>query len=75
MKLQPVREVEDMLKLPPLKTFGRKRDHLCCEGWGKRDGKGQWVPLPPAVQQFGGDTHATKAFTIKLSKQGYDKER
>lgn len=73
-KIVPPKEVQELLKLPPLKTFGRKRDHLSCEGWGRRDGNGNWVALPQIVQDLG-DYNPTRGFTTKLATKGYDRSR
>jgi hypothetical protein len=37
--------IEAVLRLPPLKTFGRKADHFGCKGWGRYDSNGQWLPV------------------------------
>lgn len=67
------------VKLPPLKTFGRRRDYLSYKGWGRRgnDLKGTWLPSLAAVldKNFMGDTHPTLIFSEKLRVKGYDEKR
>lgn len=59
--------------LPPLKTFGRKRDHLTSIGWGRRDGWARWLGLSSSLEID--DSHPTQFFTKKLFKKGYDNRR
>lgn len=67
------------VKLPPLKTFGRRRDYLSHKGWGHKgnDMRGTWLPSLPAVmdKNFMGDTHPTLIFSEKLRIKGYDEKR
>lgn len=67
------------LKLPPIpvKSFGRKRDHLSTKGWGRRGPQDEWIDLsvvrkglPPV-----NEAHPTRIFTEKLSVSGYDRRR
>lgn len=75
--------------LPPIKTFGRKRDYLSSSGWGHWEGK-KWVPaLPPTSSSSSaqkktffdtteiafGDTHPTRIYTEQLKLSGHDKRR
>lgn len=57
--------------MPPVKEFGRKRDHMSGKGWGRYD-DGQWVPL--AVPDYR-DGNPTKKFTEKLRQSFYDARR
>ena len=58
-------------ELPPVKLFGRKRDHLSGAGWGRWDG-GKFKALPiPNFQ----DGNPTKKLTEKLNLSGYDARR
>ena len=59
--------------LPPLKIFGRKRDHLSVKGWGKFN-LGKWSPLS-LNDKFQGDAHATQYLSTKLNSNGYDYRR
>lgn len=67
------------LKLPPIKTFGRKRDYLSFKGWGRKvdDGKSNWLPTPASLldKNFMGDAHPTGIFTQKLETNGYNEKR
>ena len=64
------------IKFPPIKTFGKRQDYLSTEGWGRRDTKGNWLPLIAAKQRgFLGDAHPTRVFTNKLADTGYDNRR
>lgn len=67
------------VKLPPIKSFGRRRDYLSHKGWGHRgnDLKGTWLPSLAAVmdKNFMGDTHPTLIFSEKLRIKGYDEKR
>lgn len=67
------------IKLPPIKTFGRRRDFLSYRGWGHRgnDLKGTWTPSPASIldKNFMGDTHPTLIFSEKLHTKGYDEKR
>ena len=36
---------DDKLKLPNIKTFGRKADRVTINGWGKYNDVGSWIPL------------------------------
>lgn len=59
--------------LPPLKLFGRKRDHLTHTGWGRRDGVGKWKVVDQLVEID--DSHPTQIMTKKLFSKGYDLRR
>lgn len=59
--------------LPPLKIFGRKRDHLSVKGWGKFN-LGKWAPLS-LTEKFQGDAHVTQFLSTKLSTNGYNYRR
>ncbi len=67
--------------LPPIKTFGKRRDYLSIDGWGRRgDGlNSKWTPSPAAVlegqKKFLGDAPLSSVFTDKLVVNGYDKNR
>ena len=67
------------LRLPPIKTFGRNRDFLSHQGWGRKGNslKGEWTPTAAAVmdKKFSGDSHATKVYIDKLHISGYDEKR
>lgn len=67
----------EALKLPPIKNFGRNRDHLSASGWGRRGGlKGDWIPTKAAKhKEFIGDSHPSRVFTEKLHISGYDERR
>lgn len=54
--------------LPPIKQFGRKRDHLTSVGWGKFQ-NGEYLTSD------GTDAHPTQICTLRLLKSGYDKRR
>jgi len=58
-------------KLPPLKTFGRKRTHLSCDGWGRFDSRDGWQPM----REDFNDQHITNQFTQRLQRTGYDRRR
>jgi len=59
--------------LPPLKMFGRKRDHLTSLGWGKRDGWAKWFGVSSESEID--DSHPTQMCTKKLFRKGYDHRR
>lgn len=65
--------------LPPIKLFGRKRDHLSTRGWGRFDGLRQrFAPLLSQGDEAAGAVDAgnpTQALTRKLMKGGYDSRR
>ena len=63
------REVE--YTLPPVKQFGRKRDHLSGIGWGRYH-NGIFKPLEVENYQ---DGNPTKKFTEKLRQSFYDAKR
>ena len=63
------REIE--FKLPPVKQFGRKRDHLSGLGWGRYH-NGVFKPLQIENYQ---DGNPTKKFTEKLRQSFYDAKR
>lgn len=67
------------VRLPPIKTFGRRRDYLSYRGWGRRgnDLNGTWTPSPAALidPSFMGDSHPTLVFSEKLNQSGYDDKR
>ena len=83
----PVRKTEvalgfvekDGLKLPPIKTFGRSRDFLSHQGWGRRGNtlSKEWTPTAAAVmdKNFVGDSHFSKIYIDKLHINGYDEKR
>ena len=58
-------------QLPPIKNFGRKRDHKSPHGWGHWN-EGKFVPL--GIQDFT-DGNPTKMFTDKLRMNFYDVRR
>jgi hypothetical protein len=57
--------------LPPVKQFGRKRDHLSGHGWG-RFHNGSFEPL--GIMGYK-DGNPTKKFTEKLKQSFYDAKR
>ena len=57
--------------LPPIKQFGRKRDHLSGFGWGRYH-NGIFKPVENENFQ---DGHPTKKFTEKLRQSFYDAKR
>ena len=67
--------------LPPIKLFGRKRDHLSTRGWGRYHGLRQRFEALKSSSSSsddasGGDAaNPTQALTKKLSKGGYDFRR
>jgi hypothetical protein len=67
------------LKLPPIKTFGRRKDYFSFRGWGRRgnDLQGNWKVTEAATmdKHFMGDSHATSVFTNKLQTNGYNEKR
>lgn len=67
------------VKLPPIRTFGRRSDFLSAKGWGRRgpDLQGSWTLTEAAKidKNFMGDSHPTLIFTEKLRISGYDKKR
>ncbi len=66
------------LKLPPIKTFGKRRDYLSYQGWGRKDvTQGSWLPALAAKmdKNFMGDVHPTHIFTQKLEINGYNEKR
>jgi hypothetical protein len=71
------------VRLPPIKAFGRQRDHLSFQGWGRKqpgeglEGEGQWSPTKAATldPDFRGDGHPSAVFTHKLHTNGYDANR
>ena len=58
-------------QLPPIKVFGRKRDHLSAHGWGHWE-SGKFNPLENPKFQ---DGNPTKFYTQKLKISFYDKKR
>jgi len=83
----PVRKTEvalgwvekEGLKLPPIKSFGRSRDFLSHQGWGRKGNglKRDWTPTAAAVmdKNFVGDSHFSKVYVDKLHINGYDEKR
>jgi len=83
----PVRKTEvalgwvekEGLKLPPIKNFGRNRDYLSHQGWGRKGNglKKDWLPAQAAVldKKFEGDSHFSKVYVDKLHINGYDEKR
>jgi len=83
----PVRKTEvalgwvekEGLKLPPIKNFGRNRDYLSHQGWGRKGNglKKDWLPAQAAVldKKFEGDSHFSKVYIDKLHINGYDEKR
>lgn len=73
------REINDGIRLPPIKQFGRHQDYLSVNGWGRRgDGtKGTWTPTPASLldKDFLGDTAMSRLYTDKLHVKGYDGKR
>lgn len=66
------------LKLPPIKSFGKHRDYLSFQGWGRKDtSQGSWLPALAAQmdKKFMGDVHPTHIFTQKLEINGYNEKR
>lgn len=69
------------IKLPilPVKSFGRKRDHLSTRGWGRRGPNSEWIDMSKiaanAEQASLTESHPTRVFTEKLKISGYDKRR
>jgi hypothetical protein len=67
------------VKLPPIKTFGRRKDYLSHRGWGKRgnDLKGSWQVSTAALldKAFNGDSHPSSIYSEKLHISGYDERR
>ena len=57
--------------LPPIKQFGRKRDHLSGFGWGRYH-NGIFKPVENENFQ---DGHPTMKFTEKLRRSFYDAKR
>jgi hypothetical protein len=58
-------------ELPPIKTFGKRRDHLACKGWGRYE-NGKWIALKLEKHN---DYHPTRVFTEKLHDTHYDERR
>ena len=66
-------------RLPPVKEFGRKRDHLSCQGWGRWEPGGVWKALE-SLDDDGNqvpysDSNVSRSFSEGLSKSGYDRTR
>jgi hypothetical protein len=57
--------------LPPIKLYGRKRDHLTSVGWGKFQ-HGEYLTNEGKDAT---DAHPTQACTLRLVKSGYDRRR
>lgn len=79
-KLDPgVVDKETGVRFPPIKTFGRRKDFLSCDGWGRKAGSiaSSWLPTVAAKldANFLGDTHVTQKYTEKLHISGYDANR
>lgn len=77
-----------LLKLPAIKSFGRKTDHFSVKGWGRYNDRGQWNGLDDHLDRNddnGGDkvytviddlTHnPTRLLSDKLKASGYDQRR
>jgi hypothetical protein len=78
-----------LFKLPAIKSFGRKADHLSVKGWGKYDHGGQWSGFNADHVDRNDDNGGDKVFTViddlthnptrlltdKLRASGYDQRR
>ena len=66
-------------RLPPVKEYGRRRDHLSTSGWGRWDPGGVWRPLESKDEDGNdvaySDSNASRKFTEGLHNSGYDEKR
>lgn len=72
----------DIPILPPIKSFGRHREHLTCKGWGRFMPEGgigtklKWTGVGMKEVAFISDVfHPTRHYTSKLAASGYDERR